>query len=120
MTIASSYKADHDCDVHGPFKALAELTALLAQRLAASTIFAMFSLDAFTVRAVIVVVVHLSIFGRVLWGICVICGYFCHLYKSPPLHCGLLNGFVPFGKLSFGFGHEFHVYRRFDRLSCLE
>jgi hypothetical protein len=47
---------------------LAEITALLAQRLSICSVFAMLSFDAFTIRAVIVVVIYLPMFGRVLRG----------------------------------------------------
>ena len=78
--------------------ALAEFAALLAKRLSICAIFSMLGLDAFAVRAVIVVVINLPMFGWVLRGVCVICGYFCHLGKNPLLDNDGFRSFVSFGK----------------------
>jgi hypothetical protein len=80
------------------YPALAELAALLAQRLSTGAIFAMLGLDAFTVRAVIVVVINLPMCGRILRRTCVICRYFRHLCKIPPPDNDDLTSFVSFAK----------------------
>ena len=50
-----------------------ELFAGIAERLAAGTGLAMFGFDALPVRAILVIVMHVPVCGRVFFGICVIC-----------------------------------------------
>jgi hypothetical protein len=53
--------------------ALLKLFTFGAERLAASTGHAMFGFDALPVRAIFVIVMHVSVCGRVFFGVCVIC-----------------------------------------------
>lgn len=66
---------------------LAELNALIATRFSASAAFAVFRQYSFSIWAVVVVVINVSVSRRILLGIRVVRGYFCH--NNPPVNLGL-------------------------------
>ena len=61
---------------------LTELDALIATLLTARPIFPMLRLDFVPVWTVIVIMVHISVFGRVFLRVRVVGSHFCHFVTS--------------------------------------
>lgn len=57
---------------------LAKLNALITARLVAGSTLSVFRLDSFSVRAIIVIVMNITMFGRVFQGVGVVRRDFCH------------------------------------------
>jgi|GEM_PF-4100837 len=84
LALCDGISCDHSLMTPAPnrltvsFLMLTKLNTLIASRFAARSAFTMLRLDSLTVRAVIVIVVDVSMFRRIFLRICVIWRYLCH------------------------------------------